>query len=68
MSPLEDRYRDVLTHFKAAYRGMPPLTDLTGDWAAAAEVRREFQHPRRKVREFARCQHGLGLPPAEERG
>jgi hypothetical protein len=60
MNVLEGRYREVLAHLKRAYRAMRPLADLTDDWTAAVEVREEFQHLRRKVREFARCQHGIG--------
>jgi hypothetical protein len=63
----EADFQIVMIHLGHARHHMRRLMALSQDWTATGRVEMEFKELRETVREFARCQCGIGLPTRERR-
>jgi hypothetical protein len=56
----EQGYAEVLQHLRAAWDKIIPLTHQTEDFSAVILLEEEFRNLRDEIKQFARCQHGVG--------
>ena len=64
MNFLEDRYLTARRLLRDAYAAAKVFMNLSQDEVAKVILEAEHRHVRNKLREFGRCQYGLGMDSA----
>jgi hypothetical protein len=60
---MDEYAKEVLAHLANARKAMKRLGSLSQDWVAKELVEIEFQYLADQIRDFARFQLGIVLPP-----